>query len=144
MTPYLLVLGGTMFMSATDEELRHADDLGIDHVTYALFVFSLSFLLFLHMTFLIHLYSHSGRNAVSNLAKELVAREEGYQSLRLRESPEGPIDGPESFELAEHDSSERFDGTTLNTGRESDEDAKEFIISDGRDSDEWGRSGVRG
>lgn len=28
----------TMFMSATDEEMHRADDLGIDHVTYALFV----------------------------------------------------------------------------------------------------------
>lgn len=28
----------TMFMSATDEEMRRADGLGIDHVTYALFV----------------------------------------------------------------------------------------------------------
>jgi hypothetical protein len=27
-----------MFMGATDEEMRRADGLGIDHVTYALFV----------------------------------------------------------------------------------------------------------
>jgi hypothetical protein len=107
-------------------------------------VFSLSFLLFLHITFLVHLYSHSGKNAVANLAKELVATEEGYRSLRLRHSNDGPNDGPESFELAEHESDERLDGTTLNTGRESDEDAKEFVISDGRDSDDWGNRGVRG
>jgi hypothetical protein len=37
---FLLVtsLSSTMFMGATDEEMRRADGLGIDHVTYALFV----------------------------------------------------------------------------------------------------------
>ena len=38
LTLKLLVLGGTLFMSATDEEMHNADGLGIDHVTYALFV----------------------------------------------------------------------------------------------------------
>lgn len=106
-------------------------------------VFSLSFILFLHITFLVHLYSHSGKNATINMAKELIAREQGYQTLRMRESREGPNHEPESFELAEHDYDERFDGTTLNTGRESDADAKEFVISDEREDDDWAQNGGR-
>ena len=34
----LLVIGGTMFMSATNEEMQRTQDAGIDHVTYALAV----------------------------------------------------------------------------------------------------------
>ncbi len=101
-------------------------------------VFSLSFLLFLHITFLVHLYSNSGKNATSKVPQQLIANEAGYRSLLTREA--GP-DAPEAFELAEHEGDDRFDGTTLGTGRESDEDAKEFVISDERD-DDWAKEGV--
>ncbi len=122
-----------MFMSATDEELRHVDDFGIDHVSYALFVFSLSFVLFLHMTFLVNLYSTTGKNAVSGLAKELMAREEGYQTLRNRASRDDGPAGPESFELEQHD--DRFDGTTVGNGGSSEDDAKEFVLANGSEVD---------
>ncbi|KAF8202448.1 hypothetical protein BJ912DRAFT_944861 [Pholiota molesta] len=63
LTPFLLVASGLLFMSATDEELKFVHDNEMDHVTYILIVFSLSFLLYTHIVFLINLYSTSGRNA---------------------------------------------------------------------------------
>ncbi|KAJ9116654.1 hypothetical protein QFC20_000587 [Naganishia adeliensis] len=102
--PYLLVLGGTMFMGATDEEMHKADNLGVDHVTYALFVFSMSFVIFLHITFLVHLYPNSGRNKA--VAEEATAKEEGYEAVRLSQSQTRPTQDfeAESFELTDRHS----------------------------------------
>jgi len=67
--PFGLIAGGILFMSATDEELRWADSLGVDHVTYALIMFSAAFVIFLHVCLLIHLYMFGGVNG-DNLRKE--------------------------------------------------------------------------
>lgn len=106
--PYLLVLGGTLFMSATDEEMRNADALGIDHVSYALFDFSLSFIIYLVITFLVHLYANSGRNAGSTATD---GAETGYAKLNQRDLPRetehhghDDDDGPEAYELTEQGS----------------------------------------
>ncbi|WWC89779.1 uncharacterized protein L201_004705 [Kwoniella dendrophila CBS 6074] len=107
--PYLLTLGGTLFMSATDEELRNADGMGIDHVSYALFDFSLSFLLYLIITFLVSLYSNSGKNAELNKDKQVDAEERGYSKLQQGGGSKFPNDddddedGPEAYELTEQD-----------------------------------------
>jgi len=61
--PFLLVSAGLLFMSATDEELQYVHEGGMDHVTYILIMFSISFLLYTHIVFLITLYATSGRNA---------------------------------------------------------------------------------
>ena len=37
--PYLLTAAGILFMSGTDEELKVANDAGMDHVTYILIMF---------------------------------------------------------------------------------------------------------
>ncbi|ORX33754.1 hypothetical protein BD324DRAFT_638450 [Kockovaella imperatae] len=104
--PYLLVLGGVLFMSATDEEMHHADNLGIDHVSYALFDFSLSFLIYLVITFMVHMYQTTGQNALSaeEAANHPEGQESGYAKLRQRNvsQDDGP-DGPEAYELAEQD-----------------------------------------
>lgn len=106
--PYLLTLSGIMFMSATHEEMKNADALGIDHVSYALFDFSLSFLVYLVITFLVHLYSNSGRNAVNGAEEP----EAGYAKLTQRDGrDDGLPDGPEVFELTEAEGSE--DGTAM-------------------------------
>ncbi|KAF8549382.1 hypothetical protein OG21DRAFT_1515265, partial [Imleria badia] len=63
LSPFLLVASGLLFMSATDEELDAAHDVGMDHVTYVLGMYSLAFLLYLFTLFLINLYATSGRNA---------------------------------------------------------------------------------
>jgi hypothetical protein len=113
-----------MFMGATDEEMHKADNLGVDHVTYALFVrplfahclrfsdpvvalsevFSMSFVIFLHITFLVHLYSNSGRN--KGVAEEATAKEEGYEALQLDQSQTRPTQDfeAESFELTDRHS----------------------------------------
>ncbi|KZO89921.1 putative membrane protein [Calocera viscosa TUFC12733] len=57
-----LVASGCLFMSATDEELRWADSLGVDHVTYSLILFSAAFIIFLHVCLLMHLYMYAGKN----------------------------------------------------------------------------------
>ncbi|KAL0566524.1 hypothetical protein V5O48_015486 [Marasmius crinis-equi] len=64
--PYLLVAAGLLFMSATDEELRFIHEIEMDHVTYILIMFSTSFILYLLIVSLIHLYTTSGRNATVN------------------------------------------------------------------------------
>lgn len=50
-TPFLLVVSGILFMSATDEELHWADAKGIDHITWGLIDFSVALLLFLWMKY---------------------------------------------------------------------------------------------
>lgn len=60
--PFLLVASGLLFMSATDEELAAVHEIGMDHVTYVLSMYSIAFLLYLLTVFLLHLYSTSGRN----------------------------------------------------------------------------------
>ncbi|KAL1411021.1 hypothetical protein Q8F55_001966 [Vanrija albida] len=101
--PYLLVLGGTLFISATNEEMHNANDLGIDHVSYALFDFSLSFLIYLIITFLVHLYQNTGRNAGTR-SVESNAQEAGYSQLATRGGGDPDADGPEAYELTEHGS----------------------------------------
>ncbi|KAK0466786.1 uncharacterized protein EV420DRAFT_1300036 [Desarmillaria tabescens] len=61
--PFLLVSAGLLFMSATDEEVQFVHDNEMDHVTYVLIMFSLSFLLYTLIVWMIHLYTVSGRNA---------------------------------------------------------------------------------
>ncbi|KAJ7623655.1 hypothetical protein FB45DRAFT_111936 [Roridomyces roridus] len=60
---FLLVASGVQFMSATDEELDFVHDNEMDHVTYILIMFSIAFLLYALIVFLIHLYATTGRNA---------------------------------------------------------------------------------
>ena len=92
--------------------------LGIDHVTYALFDFSLSFLIYLVITFLVHLYQSTGIIAASKQTSE----EEGYMKLDR--------DGPpaEAYELTEQDLGD------------SDEDA---VKVGGVDGDDWADPGRR-
>ncbi|MCO5570192.1 hypothetical protein L7F22_023910 [Adiantum nelumboides] len=58
--PWLLFASGVSFMSATDEELRWADSYGVDHITWGLIDFSISFFLFLWANVLIDLYTSQG------------------------------------------------------------------------------------
>ncbi|KAF8825530.1 hypothetical protein HHX47_DHR6000029 [Lentinula edodes] len=63
--PFLLVSAGILFMSATDEELEFVHENEMDHVTYILIMFCISFILYLVTVSLINLYATSGRNASS-------------------------------------------------------------------------------
>ncbi|KAG5654001.1 hypothetical protein H0H81_008583 [Sphagnurus paluster] len=66
--PFLLVSAGLLFISATDEELKFVHESEMDHVTYILIMFSIAFVLYAFIVFLLHLYSTTGRHATTNLA----------------------------------------------------------------------------
>jgi hypothetical protein len=99
--------------------------LGIDHVSYALFDFSLSFLIYLVITFLVHLYQSTGIMGVSGRIPN--NEEEGYTKLDTDQGHDrdsGGNSSAEMFELTEHD-------LDLDSG---DEDA---VKVRGEDDDDW-------
>ncbi|KAL5637024.1 hypothetical protein ACGC1H_000862 [Rhizoctonia solani] len=79
--PFLLVSGGVLFMSATDEELKAVVGIEMDHVTYVLLMLSLAFVIYLYANLLFHIYASSGRNATGTKQPESTA---GYTPLALR------------------------------------------------------------
>jgi len=99
--PLLLVAAGLMFMSATDEELRYIDSVGLDYVTYILLLFSITFLLYTFLNLLLHLYLHSGRNAV----KVSDYPETAYEPLE-QQRENGEIIALDSYNLAQSDPEE--------------------------------------
>ncbi|KAG9082070.1 hypothetical protein FS749_007132, partial [Ceratobasidium sp. UAMH 11750] len=76
--PFLLVAGGVLFMSATDEELKAVVGIEMDHVTYILLMLSLAFVIYLYANLLLHLYATTGRNAKG----KAVSSTAGYTPLR--------------------------------------------------------------
>jgi hypothetical protein len=60
---FLLVASGVLFMSGTDEELDFVHNNEMDHVTYILIMYSIAFLLYALIVYVIHLYATTGRNA---------------------------------------------------------------------------------
>ncbi|KAI0954682.1 hypothetical protein AcW1_006493 [Taiwanofungus camphoratus] len=92
--PFLLVTAGLLFISATDEELDFVHDEGMDHVTYILIMFSLSFLLYTVIVSLINLYATSGRNAPSSTGIdhgiELAPTSKWYARVPVADVDAGP------------------------------------------------------
>ncbi|KAF8639101.1 hypothetical protein AX17_001744 [Amanita inopinata Kibby_2008] len=83
--PFLLVAAGLLFMSATDEELGNVHDREMDHVTYILIMYSLAFLIYFFINYLIHLYFTTGRNASSlSQSHPRLSGEEGVGGIELR------------------------------------------------------------
>ncbi|EJD54357.1 hypothetical protein AURDEDRAFT_79231 [Auricularia subglabra TFB-10046 SS5] len=76
LTPFGLIAGGVLFMSATDEELRFvaSDAVQMDHATYILLMFSLAFLIYTLTAALARAYLTTGRNA--NPAVKITSPEE--------------------------------------------------------------------
>ncbi|KDN44529.1 hypothetical protein K437DRAFT_224894 [Tilletiaria anomala UBC 951] len=101
--PYLLVASGVLFMSGTDEELHWANDQGVDHITWGLIDFSISFIIFLWSNILIELYMRwGGRYGMRAGGTSAPAGDEagagarlggmeleGYEQLELRDSIDG-------------------------------------------------------
>lgn len=87
--------------------MKNADSLGIDHVSYALFDFSLSFLIYLVITFLVNLYA-TGVNTEED-------KEVGYAKLPREENG-----GPEEFELEDQSMSGDEDAVKIGTEDEVD------------------------
>ncbi|KAF8708955.1 hypothetical protein RHS03_03131, partial [Rhizoctonia solani] len=78
--PFLLVAGGILFMSATDEELKAVEGIEMDHVTYILLMLSIGFVIYLYANLLLHIYATSGRNSTGKKQSESTA---GYTPLAL-------------------------------------------------------------
>ncbi|KAJ7065273.1 hypothetical protein C8F01DRAFT_737457 [Mycena amicta] len=95
--PFLLVASGVLFMSATDEEMKFANENEMDHVTYILIMFSLAFLIYALIVFVIGLYPTTGRNATtkenrSNSIELTTPRSKWYS--RVPNTPAGTPGGP--------------------------------------------------
>ncbi|KAI5806552.1 putative integral membrane protein [Peziza echinospora] len=73
LTPYLLVASGFLFQAANEEQLTWMSNVGMDHVSYVLAIYSLAFLMFLFTNFLIGIYT---LNVSSGLPKKLSSLEE--------------------------------------------------------------------
>ena len=82
--------------------------LGIDHVTYGMFDFSLSFLIYLVITFLVHLYQNTGKNADSSVSGQPEIPEAGYAKLH-----QTGLGEHEAFEMADQDLSGDEDATRI-------------------------------
>ncbi|MDI1491725.1 MAG: hypothetical protein OHK93_002935 [Ramalina farinacea] len=57
LTPFLLYTSGFLFMGATEEQMALLAGAHVTHVSYILILFSISFLLFLFVIMLLHLYA---------------------------------------------------------------------------------------
>ncbi|KAF2474341.1 integral membrane protein-like protein [Lindgomyces ingoldianus] len=55
--PFLLYASGFLFMGATEEQMQLLSDAHVSHVSYVLILYSISFLLFLFVNMLLHLYA---------------------------------------------------------------------------------------
>lgn len=99
--PLLLIAAGLLFMSATDEELRYLDTVGLDYVTYVLLLLSVAFLLYMFLNLLIFLYLHSGQNAVERNDY----RQSAYEPLE-EQREDGEAIALDSYSLAQSDPDE--------------------------------------
>ncbi|KAJ7497939.1 hypothetical protein B0H11DRAFT_1997903 [Mycena galericulata] len=92
---FLLVASGVLFMSATDEELQFVHDNEMDHVTYVLIMFSIAFLLYALIIFVIHLYATTGRNAPAKEDRNSIAmtapNAKWYSRVPNAEQQQGPL-----------------------------------------------------
>lgn len=84
-------------MSATDEELSVADSHNFDHATYAMVIFSISFLLYLLVTTNMSLYMHltRGGGVGDNKDTEMQHYERLSVEERQRQQPETIFDSSE-------------------------------------------------
>ncbi|PFH47640.1 hypothetical protein AMATHDRAFT_77108 [Amanita thiersii Skay4041] len=86
--PFALLISShrLLLIAATDEELENVHDHKMDPVTYILIMFSITFLLYFFINFLIHLYANSGRNV---LQQQQLGNEEGIHLLMGGSNKEG-------------------------------------------------------
>lgn len=109
---WLLFASGALFMSATDEELRWADNQGVDAITWGLIDFSIAFFLFFWANVLIDFYVGQGgmygsKTRAAQAAGSGIALEGGTTSTRQNNSLYSRLS------LGDH----QTDGTTSNEER---------------------------
>ncbi|KAK0897438.1 hypothetical protein LTR02_010720 [Friedmanniomyces endolithicus] len=132
--PFLLYASGFLFMGATEEQLQLLSDAGVTHVSYILILYSISFLLFLFVLMLLHLYSaqatpSNGQSKPSvKLDDEERPRVNGHhQSMRIPSTSDRQAHDAQEFELE---------------GLMS-EDEDEGIAKNGNGSSKVGKGGAR-
>ncbi|KAF2012888.1 hypothetical protein BU24DRAFT_435225 [Aaosphaeria arxii CBS 175.79] len=74
LTPFLLCASGFLFMGATEEQMQLLSDAHVTHVSYVFILFSISFLLFLFVNMLLHLYAVHAWNSPAKSDPTLPAR----------------------------------------------------------------------
>lgn len=108
--PLFMACAGTLFMSATDEEMRWADSLGVDHVTWGLIGFSFGFLIFLWANVLIDTYvgygGHYGlagaRPSLESPSGPAAQHGNGHSLLSYVRLPSAPWNGASQEARPEH------------------------------------------
>ncbi|KAL8952453.1 MAG: hypothetical protein Q9222_001644 [Ikaeria aurantiellina] len=99
LTPFLLYASGFLFMGATEEQMAMLAGAHVSHVSYILILYSISFLLFLLVSMLLHLYaSHAwpinNPAAASKNAEEPAAvMMNGHLDRRMRDAEEFELEG---------------------------------------------------
>ncbi|KAF7185366.1 Protein YTP1 [Pseudocercospora fuligena] len=76
LTPFFLYASGFLFMGATEEQMKLLSDAGVTHVSYILILYSISFLLFLFVLMLLHLYSSYSNSPTDGKAPVKLGDEE--------------------------------------------------------------------
>ncbi|KAF2205828.1 integral membrane protein-like protein [Delitschia confertaspora ATCC 74209] len=97
LTPFLLYASGFLFMGATEEQMQLLSDAHVTHVSYILILYSISFLLFLFVNMLIHLYAVHvwGQNSKSDAETPLT---NGHANGHVRPA-DRTVQDAEEFEL---------------------------------------------
>lgn len=126
--PFLLVAGGVLFMSATDEELKAVVGIDMDHVTYILLMLSLAFIIYLYANLLLHIYATTGRNGKGKSVASASAA--GYSPLPLRVDSTLTVPSAATPTTA-FTPAPAYPGRPMGMGREAEDVYK---ISDDRDS----------
>ena len=91
----LLYASGFIFMSATEEQLALLATAHVSHVSYILLLYSVSFLLFLFVSLLLHLYAvnalPTAEPSLTNVEGE--RRINGHADPGLRDAEEFELEG---------------------------------------------------
>ncbi|KAF2773491.1 hypothetical protein EJ03DRAFT_285531 [Teratosphaeria nubilosa] len=97
---FLLIASGFLFMGATEQQMAVLSNAEITHVSYIMILFSVSFLLFLFVLMLIHLYSaHTRSKSNANIK---LGDEEGSQlngHVRVPNATDRQASDAQEFEL---------------------------------------------
>ncbi|KAL9014850.1 MAG: hypothetical protein Q9173_000517 [Seirophora scorigena] len=99
LTPFLLYASGFLFMGATEEQMALLSNAHVSHVSYILILYSISFLLFLFVAMLLHLYaSHAWPLEPASTKGEIAGangapRMNGHIERRMKDAEEFELEG---------------------------------------------------
>ena len=96
--PFLLIASGLLFMGSNEEQMILLNGANMDHVSYALVIYSIAFIIYFLVLALINLYQTSGKNDIKNV------EENGYtagSNLENNAEIERQVQQAGEFELEE-------------------------------------------